>query len=115
MITTRVEFHGDEANAEAEQVAGENLQAAAEFLAEKIREEIGLPYPPASRPGEPPRKRSGELQDSVEAESDGKGGARVKVGAPYAGYLEVGLNRPFVVATAKKYWTELKRVAAGGG
>ena len=68
----------------------------AEQLAKEIREMISVPYPPASRPGKPPRRRSGKLLRSVKVVRTATG-ARVQIGKGlpglYASYLEYGTRK----------------------
>jgi hypothetical protein len=46
-----------------------NGREAAALLQAKARDKLGRPYPPASRPGQAPAKRSGRLQRETYAES----------------------------------------------
>lgn len=59
----------------------------AEKLAVEIRKLLSVPYPPASKPGESPHRRTGKLQGSVTVIRT-KRGASVQVYAPYAKFLE---------------------------
>lgn len=49
-------------------------------------------YPPASLPGQPPRKRTGKLQQSGKIIKTANG-AVVRWYAPYSGYLQHGTQR----------------------
>jgi HK97 gp10 family phage protein len=80
---------------------------AAEVFAERgksyIRDSLSQPYPPASKPGEIPHRRSGRLMAAVTATVEEQGDQiRVKWGntAPYSGFLESGTGRmaarPFI-------------------
>lgn len=72
-------------------------------MVEDVREYIGEPYPPASAPGQPPHKRSGELAASVSYRVVELGPnvytLELEVAAEHAVYLEEGTAtmapRPF--------------------
>ena len=77
-----------------------------------------------SRPGQPPRKSSGNLQNSVDYLLEQKGTEiSIKVfcdnSAPYALYLEYGTQktapRPFMLPTLNKYALVLKEEIKGIG
>lgn len=80
------------------------LGEASELLVESTKRMLNVPYPPASQPGEPPHKRTGDLQDAVRAEVDTRNHtARIGIlessQAPYAVELEIGVGvapRPFL-------------------
>src|SRR4051812_26774339 len=68
----------------------------------ELKQTLSEPYPPASKPGEPPHKRTGELQQSVGYEvttEDKVVKLTLKVTADHAFYLEYGTAtlapRPF--------------------
>lgn len=42
-----------------------NIQRAVDFVKKEVVRAIDKPYPPASSPGEPPRKRTGAYQESI--------------------------------------------------
>jgi HK97 gp10 family phage protein len=81
--------------------------AVAEQLAAEIRELISDPYPPASRPGRPPHRRTGKLLRSVKVVRT-LTGARVQIGkdAIYASFLESGTRfmkaRPFLSTAMRR-------------
>ncbi len=88
----------------------------AELIIEDIEKTINTPYPPASRPGRPPHRRSGDLQDSYEYEAKAGGRLskprmRVFSTVDYSGYLEFGTRtmsprphmRPAIQRQAKNY------------
>jgi hypothetical protein len=76
-----------------------------EHLVAEIQDRIDTPYPPASLPGEPPHRRTGNLHGSIRAVSDeGGGGVSVHVGTAvvYGGHLERGegvKQRPYLAST----------------
>lgn len=61
-------------------------------LAEKFISTLGRNFPPASKAGEYPRKRTGKLRDSVQARVNGR---TIEIGsyAPHAKYLASGTRR----------------------
>lgn len=68
---------------------------------------LRVPYPPASRPGEAPRRRTGKLARSYEGRVDRRTGeGRMVIWAEYASYLERGTKRmearPFFVKTVRR-------------
>lgn len=56
----------------------------------------------ASAPGQPPAKDTGKLYRDIKAYRTGRGRVRVRFGAGYAGYLEFGLNRPFIIPAIER-------------
>ena len=81
-------------------------------------------YDNPSAPGEPPRKRTGHGQRNVVYEfnrdwDDPKVRVGVKKTAVYMAFLELGTKvvaaRPWLMATLRKYWGTISRLAAIGG
>jgi hypothetical protein len=71
---------------------------AGETLVAEIRQEIGTPYPPASKPGTPPHLRTGELRDKMDSQvvsnvSGGRITLTVENTAKHAQYLRDGTGR----------------------
>jgi HK97 gp10 family phage protein len=64
-----------------------------------MRRTVSVKYPPSSRPGEPPRMRTGHLRSSIYREKVADMHHRVTVGAEYGVYVEYGTRnmaaRPF--------------------
>lgn len=114
------------------------LQRAVAFLHAKLLEELNTPntgtrvkyrkggkrrsrtvYRDPSRPGEPPRKRTGWLQRNVLYELD-KAALRARVGvsssAIYGMFLDLGTvrmqARPWLAVTVKKYAAQMRALAA---
>lgn len=57
---------------------------------------VGVAYPPASSPGEPPHRRTGRLQQSITYDVRRKSGqpaVRIYAGVPYGEFLETGTSR----------------------
>ena len=76
------------------------LDDAMEFLGERVQESLNVAYPPSSEVGEPPHKRTGNLQRNVDVHetelrgSELVGGVGVSLDkVPYAGFLEFGTAR----------------------
>jgi hypothetical protein len=68
----------------------QNGKEAAMLLQVKVRDELGRPYPPASRPGQAPAMRTGRLREETYAVSEVIGKSIVITLAsptPYASYL----------------------------
>lgn len=67
----------------------ENLQAMASVIDQAQKEVLNVPYPPASRPGEAPRRRTGRLREEsgVQVNLD-TGTIQLVDTAPYAVYLK---------------------------
>lgn len=81
-------------------------------------------YDNPSKPGEPPHKRTGFGQSSIVWEyNDNKRNPIVRVGvtakAIYMAFLELGTAtvaaRPWLLATLKKHWRTIAKLAATGG
>lgn len=54
-------------------LADQRLGRVVHELADNVRRDVNIAYPPASEPGEPPHKRSGGLQRAVTGERVGAG------------------------------------------
>lgn len=70
---------------------------------------VGVSYPPASSPGEPPARRTGRLQQSITYQVRGKSGrpaVRIYAGAPYGEFLETGTSRMAARPWRKRSYTE---------
>lgn len=89
-------WYGDECMASVDRQMRHRARQAAEFIAGRIRSNIGRAGGPHnhSRPGEYPRRVSGTLQNSISARET-RNGATIVVSAPYAKYVDA--NRPFMV------------------
>jgi hypothetical protein len=78
-------------------------------------------YPNPSRPGEPPRKRTGWLQRNVVYTLDRQkltGTVGVTINAKYGLYLELGTRRmaarPWFLATLRRYTPQISNLLRGG-
>lgn len=56
----------------------------------------------ASAPGQPPAEDTGRLYRDMSVKRMASGRYRIRFGAPYAGYLEFNLNRPFVLPAIER-------------
>lgn len=79
------------------------------------------PYKTPSKPGEPPRKRTGFLQANVKYELDKQamaGRVGIAANAKYGVYLEMGTRwmaaRPWLLATLTKILPQLQVIAGQG-
>ena len=111
---------------QAEQAAWDGLRRAVVHYWTAVVNALNVsnprPHKTPSRPGEPPRKRTGTLQVNVLYEFDRPAlAARVGVGAnaPHGPPLERGTRRmkarPFLLATLRKVLPQLRALAGGGG
>jgi hypothetical protein len=78
-------------------------------------------YRSPSKPGEPPRKRTGWLQKNVRYELDRerlKGRVGIGTNAKYGAFLEIGTKRlkarPWLWATAQAHLHQLRSIVRGG-
>lgn len=97
-------WHGDVFYKRVLLTTGNNLDAAARFYANKVRQAVSVANTPRirlrsgryvglspSRPGEPPRKLSGHLRRTIASETDKQAMvARVGTNLPYGKFLERG-------------------------
>lgn len=104
----------------ADPIAEVMRKVGEEILAD-LQRTVGKGYPPASAPGQPPHRRTGELQNSFTVRLEGEGSADVVMyiesTADHSAYLEYGTSRmaarPFLAPLRKK-WTPIihRRLAA---
>lgn len=82
----------------------------AEVLRRHQREVLGESYPPASRPGQPPRKRSGRLQReaTVKANPSTSTVSFDSTAVPYARYLKA--TRPWQDLTLARARPEIDHI-----
>lgn len=125
-------WHGEEAIKAIDAAAYENVQRATVFFWSKCQDELnvsakvgkgtkGSDYQ-ASKPGEPPRKRTGWLQRNVVYELDEKekrGRVGLTANAMYGLFLEFGTRfmaaRPWLLGTLRKYWQAIRAYLGLGG
>lgn len=68
----------------------EGLDLAGEVIVGEIQRLQSTPFPPASRPGEPPHRRTGELRDSWEHRVEGGDTLRIDSSAEHSRFMEFG-------------------------
>lgn len=102
----------------------EGVQRAAVMFWSAVQQKLNVsnprPYTTPSRPGEPPRKRTGNLQRGVVYQLD-EANHRGRVGmmpaAYYGTFLELGtarmLPRPFLLETLREMLPQLQKVLKG--
>lgn len=83
----------------------------ADALAKEIKQISSDPYPPASKPGKPPHRRSGKFVSGVHVIRT-TNGALVRFYAPYSKFLIYGTKhmdpRPALQIAAKRLGIKLK-------
>lgn len=129
-----VEWNGDDFLAEIKGNLGDNLEAAAIYLQEKIKMAINRSQPydrwvgekgvyykgqDPSGPDEPPKKVRGDLQRSIAYEmSDDRSTAFVGSNLDYALFLELGTSkmeaRPFLRSTLAQEQETVSKIIATG-
>jgi len=140
-------WHGDEFNRQLRKSTAVGLKLAAVFFHARCRAAVNVintgtrrkrtrdtaggkkgsqytTYDNSSKPGEPPRKRTGVGQSNIKWEyNDDKRDPAVRVGVTKKGlymiFLELGtktvLPRPWLLATLTKFWRMIGKLAATGG
>lgn len=89
------------------------LDRAAEAIARRMRNLVDTPFPPASRPGNPPHKRSGNLQDKIQVVKSGPLSRQIGSAANYAIYLELGTGERASDIRKTKNYRPGRRQGAG--
>lgn len=108
-----------------------NMRDAMTYFRDRVKAKVNRPYPPVSRPGEPPRRRTGNYRRSIVAvvgkSQTGKSMVgRVGSDSPYARRLEFGFvgrdslgrfynqkPRPHMRSTMEEEAREVARRIAG--
>lgn len=108
-MASRYDYNPDVWRALQDQL-GKSLLLAAVVVQSEMKKSLNTPYPPASKPGEFPHYRTGNLRESIvidpstPAECAALG--RVRIGyakrAHYGAILEVARQRLGLVATVKR-------------
>lgn len=138
MIKGKVEWHGEKAWAQAHTALVERIARATVLLWTELQLVLNTPakgerrsrgkgkgsrlvYTEVSKPGEPPRKRTGWLQRHVRYEVDRQqpaGRVGVGIAAKYGLFLERGTRmmrpRPWLVTTARRLASRLRALISGG-
>lgn len=90
------------------------FEEAGVVIARHAKALVGVQYPPASSPGEPPRRRTGKLQRSITYQVERKGGGhslKIFAAAPYGEFLETGTGKMAARPWRKRSYREtVKRV-----
>lgn len=97
------EWNGDRILADVRRGTRNGLERAGKQMAAKAKSDLSKPYPPASRRGEPPRKRTGALAAAQEHKVTEQSGDVVLVvgtrpGLRYAGIMAA--SRPWLAVDA---------------
>lgn len=119
MIKVSFSWHGDEALAQVKSIGWERLQRCIVFFWQACQAALNVsnprPYKTPSKPGEPPRKRTGWGQRHVVYELDKEklqGRVGLASGAIYMLYHEFK-NRSWLLSTLRKVEGQLNAIAGG--
>lgn len=111
----RLVWRGPQVEAEIRLELARRLTTAVRLVADKVKQNIDTPVFPRSKPGEYPRRETGNLQHSVRSYTTPIGLNLVGVVAtdvPYGWYLEKSLKREFLSRTLKEQSRAILRVIA---
>jgi hypothetical protein len=139
VIQSRFSWFGDENRKQVLEATWEGLVYATNYFLDRLHDELNVSnpgvrvkrrrgkgsytvYSSPSKPGEPPRARTGFLKKNVQAEYD-QASLSTRVGlnanAIYGLFLELGTRfvaaRPWLLATLKKFLPQISELATGGG
>lgn len=91
------------------------LRRAAVSLRDRMRQRVGRPFPPASVPGEPPRRRTGRGQGAIIVRTDGTV-IRVEVdpSGEHMVFLEKFMARPWFFSTVIKHYPRIEEILRKG-
>lgn len=101
--------------ASLQQTLDNRLDTAAEIVATHMRNLINTDYPPASAVGEPPHRRTGELQAGISVESPMPLQRDVVSSAPYTLNLEYTKERPFMLRSLMETSDKVAETVLQGG
>ncbi len=95
------------------------INKKSEDMLNEIKSSINIPYPPPSQPGEPPHKRTGDLQSSFRINKRDSGTEIVREiitdEMKLANWLEYGTERmeprPFILPINNRLEEDLPRIA----
>lgn len=123
-MSVKSSWHGDEAKKQLDARQRQIIARITVYFWNQVQLALNIsnprPYVTPSKPGEPPRKRTGYGAGNVLYEFS-KDGLTSRVGvtrnAKYLAILELFRNRPWLKATLDKTRAQLKAIAeqAGGG
>lgn len=111
-MASRLKWRGEQVKQSVRRLIASRLEDAAEYAAAQVRQNIGVQGPPASLPGEYPRRASGELQAGIRAVATSDVRAMVVADADHAPYVEA--MRPFLARTIDEIRPSLRRIMLGG-
>src|SRR5262249_36142996 len=125
MINAKFNFYGDQALATVKAAGWQRVQRCAVFFWQSCVAAVSRanprPYHDSSKPGEPPKARTGFGRSQIRYELDEpKGTARVGVALPgiYMLHLDQARDpkrrRPWLVATLERVLPTLRSLAGGG-
>lgn len=109
-------WNGDAALRSIQAHLDTNARAALKMIVDEMTAVVGSPYPPASNPGEPPHRRTGDLRSSISfTYANGKG--QIAATSEHAGLLEYGTQkmspRPFFFSTIAENEGEFMEILGG--
>lgn len=93
-----LKWHGAIIAARIEAELNRRLARSAVRVANRAKELVSTPYPPASSPGEPPARRSGHLRRSIATEPGERLTYRIGTNVFYGRLLEQGYQGNFTIA-----------------
>jgi hypothetical protein len=95
------EWNADKILSDVERGTRNGFERAGKQLASKARSDLSTPYPPASRPGQRPRRRSGRLAGAQRHKITESGGQiEMTVGSPDVPYgAIVASKRPWLAVS----------------
>jgi len=111
-------WKGDEFKKLVKLDAGQRLEVAVILLKNEVKQDLSIPYPPASSPDDFPHKRTGRLRASIAHEVDRENlEARVGTNLAYGKFLEIGTRfmaaRSFLRRAFNENWDKLKQILRG--
>ncbi len=88
------EWNGPQILTDVERATRQAFEDVGKQLANQARSDLSTPYPPASRPGQAPRKRTGKLAGAQAHKVTDEGGEIVlRVGSPGVAYAAIVASR----------------------
>lgn len=91
----------------------DRLEMAAQYVATKQREYLRQDFPPVSKRGESPHRRTGHLQAEVQVVKPGPLQRLVGSNAEYAAALELKYERPFLLKSLMQNQDRIVSIVAG--
>ena len=91
------------------------LGMAAEYVATKQREYLSEDFPPVSRRGQPPHRRTGHLQAEVQVVKPAILVRLIGSNAEYAAALELKYQRPFLLKSLMQSRDQIVSTVVGEG